>query len=66
VTTPAPAPHRSTPASRPAAADAPALYPDIRRAALEVLATAKAQWWDPAEILRILLTEEVAGRDDPR
>jgi DNA replication protein DnaC len=37
--------------------------PYIRRAAPEVLATAKAQRWDPAEILRILLTEEVAGRE---
>jgi DNA replication protein DnaC len=37
--------------------------PHIRRAAPEVLATAKAQRWDPAEVLRILLTEEVAGRD---
>ena len=37
--------------------------PHIRRAAPEVLATAKAQRWDPAEVLRVLLTEEVAGRD---
>jgi DNA replication protein DnaC len=37
--------------------------PHIRRAAPEVLATAKAQRWDPAEVLRILLTEEIAGRD---
>ena len=37
--------------------------PHIRRAAPEVLATARAQRWDPAEVLRILLTEEVAGRD---
>ena len=29
----------------------------------EVLATAKAQRWDPAEVLRVLLVEEVAGRD---
>ena len=28
----------------------------------EVLATAKAQRWDPAEALRALLTEELAGR----
>ena len=27
------------------------------------LATAKAQRWDPAEVLRALLAEEVAGRD---
>ena len=28
-----------------------------------MLATAKAQRWDPAEVLKVLLTEEVAGRD---
>ena len=38
----------------------------IRRAAPEVLATAKAQRWDPAEVLRVLLVEEVAGRTGPR
>ena len=37
--------------------------PHIRRAAPEVLATARAQRWEPAEVLRILLVEEVAGRD---
>ncbi len=37
--------------------------PHMRRIAPEVLATAKAQRWDPAEVLRALLTEEVAGRD---
>jgi DNA replication protein DnaC len=37
--------------------------PHIRRAAPEVLATAKAQRWDPAEVLKALLAEEVAGRD---
>jgi DNA replication protein DnaC len=37
--------------------------PHIRRAAPEVLATAKAQRWEPAEILKALLVEEVAGRD---
>ena len=40
--------------------------PHIRRAAPEVLATAKAQRWDPAEVLRVLLTEEVAGGTGPR
>jgi len=38
--------------------------PYLRGAAPEVLATARAQRWDPAETLRVLLTEEVAGRDD--
>ena len=37
--------------------------PHIRRAAPEVLATARAQRWEPAEVLRQLLAEEVAGRD---
>ena len=37
--------------------------PHIRRAAPDVLATARAQRWEPAEVLRVLLTEEVAGRD---
>lgn len=37
--------------------------PYIRRAAPEILATAKAQRWDPAEVLKALLVEEVAGRD---
>lgn len=37
--------------------------PHIRRAAPEVLATAKSQRWAPAEVLRVLMAEEVAGRD---
>ena len=37
--------------------------PYLRKAAPEVLATARAQRWDPAEVLRILLAEEVTGRD---
>ena len=37
--------------------------PYLRRAAGDVLATAKAQRWDPAEVLRVLLEEEVAGRE---
>lgn len=37
--------------------------PYVRAAAPEVLATAKAQRWDPAEVLRVLLTEEIRGRD---
>jgi DNA replication protein DnaC len=37
--------------------------PHIRRAAPEVLATARAQRWEPAEVLRVLLAAEVAGRD---
>jgi DNA replication protein DnaC len=37
--------------------------PYIRKAAPEVLATAKAQRWEPAEVLKALLVEEVTGRD---
>jgi DNA replication protein DnaC len=37
--------------------------PYMRKAAPEVLATARSQRWDPAEVLRVLLEEEVAGRD---
>lgn len=37
--------------------------PYLRQAAPDVCATARAQRWDPAELLRVLLAEEVAGRD---
>ena len=37
--------------------------PYLRQAAPEVCATARAQRWDPAEVLRVLVSEEVAGRD---
>jgi DNA replication protein DnaC len=37
--------------------------PYLRRAAPEVVATAAAQRWDPAEVLRVLLAEEAHGRD---
>ena len=39
-------------------------FPYLRKAAPEVLATARAQRWDPAEVVRILLEEEIRGRDD--
>ncbi|MBR7840056.1 ATP-binding protein, partial [Actinospica durhamensis] len=35
----------------------------LRKAAPDVLATARAQRWDPAEVLKVLITEEVVGRD---
>jgi DNA replication protein DnaC len=38
--------------------------PYLRAAAPDVIATAKAQRWDPAEVLRVLLAEEVMGRDN--
>ncbi|NJP30075.1 ATP-binding protein, partial [Microbispora sp. SCL1-1] len=34
--------------------------PHIRRALPEVVPTAKAQRWDPAEVVRVLLAEEAA------
>jgi len=37
--------------------------PYLRRSAPDVLATARAQRWDPAEVLRVLIAEEVIGRD---
>ena len=37
--------------------------PHIRRVAPEVVATARSQRWEPVEVLRVLLSEEVAGRE---
>jgi DNA replication protein DnaC len=37
--------------------------PYLRKAAPDILATARAQRWDPAEVVRALLQEEVIGRD---
>jgi DNA replication protein DnaC len=37
--------------------------PYVRRAAPELIATAAAQRWEPSEVLRVLFTEEAAGRD---
>jgi DNA replication protein DnaC len=37
--------------------------PYVRKAAPEVIAAATVQRWEPAEVLRVLLTEEAAGRD---
>ncbi len=36
--------------------------PHMRRHAPDVLATAKAQRWEPAEAIQALLAEELAGR----
>jgi len=38
--------------------------PYLRKSAPEICATARAQRWDPAEVLRVLFAEEVRGRDD--
>lgn len=37
--------------------------PYLRRTADEILATARSQRWDPAEVVRVLLDAEAAGRD---
>ena len=37
--------------------------PYLRAAATDVVPTARAQRWDPAELLRVLLSEEITGRD---
>lgn len=37
--------------------------PYIRRSLTDLIPTAKAQRWDPAEVVRVLLAEEAAGRD---
>jgi hypothetical protein len=56
------------PAAPPLPAEPDALVrrmrlPYLRKAAPDVLATARAQRWEPAEVLRVLLAEEVTGRD---
>lgn len=38
-------------------------FPYLRKAAPDVLATARSQRWDPAEVVRVLLEEEIKGRD---
>jgi DNA replication protein DnaC len=68
TTTGATVPTAGMPAPPPLPEDLEALLrrlrlPHVRRHAPEVLATAKAQRWDPAEVLKTLLTEEAAGRD---
>ena len=67
-TTPAAAPTVGVPAPPPLPADIETLLrrlrlPHVRRHAPEVVATAKAQRWEPLEVLRALLTEEAAGRE---
>ena len=62
------APVVGMPAPPPLPADLEALLrrlrmPHARRIAPDVLATARAQRWEPAETLRALLVEEVGGRD---
>jgi len=66
VVTSAP-PAAGTPAAPALPADLEGLLrglrlPHIRRHAPDILATAKAQRWEPAEVLKALLVEEAAGR----
>jgi len=70
LATPAPRSRRSatTPAAPPLSTELQALLrrmrlPYLRAAAPDVLATARSQRWDPAEVLRVLINEEVIGRD---
>jgi DNA replication protein DnaC len=65
---PAAVPAAGVPAPPPLPDDLEALLrrlrlPHIRRHAPQVIATARAQRWEPAEVLRALLTEEAAGRE---
>jgi DNA replication protein DnaC len=60
-------PALGTPTAPPLPAELEALarrlrLPHLRRAAPEVLATARAQRWEPAEVLKALLVAEAAGR----
>lgn len=69
-----PRPRAQAPASAVAATSGAALdeaialtrklkLPHIRRPLTEIVPVAKAQRWDPAEVVRALLAEEAAGRD---
>jgi DNA replication protein DnaC len=58
----------TTPAAPPLPAELDQLLrrlrmPYVRRAAPDVIAAATSQRWEPAEVLRVLLAEEAAGRD---
>jgi DNA replication protein DnaC len=68
ATPPRPRRGATTPAAPPLPAELEALLrrmrlPYLRAAAPDVLATARSQRWDPAEVLRVLINEEVIGRD---
>ena len=61
-------PTTGVPAAPPLPADLQALLhklrlPHIRAAAPQIVATAKAQRWEPVEVLKALFAEEAAGRD---
>lgn len=61
-------PPLGVPTAPPLPADLEALarrlrLPHLRRCAPEIIATAKAQRWDPTEVLKAVLVEEAAGRE---
>jgi DNA replication protein DnaC len=58
-----PSTHGATPAGRPGSVDAPHAVPLHARPGPDILATAKAQRWDPTEVIKALLLEEVTGRE---
>jgi DNA replication protein DnaC len=65
---PAPTPVPSPPTPPPIPAELERVlkrmrFPYLRTAAPNVLATARSQRWDPAEVVRILLEEEIKGRE---
>ena len=62
------APVAGVPVAPPLPADLEVLLrrmrlPYMRTAAPDILATARAQRWDPAEVVKALLVEEVTGRE---
>jgi DNA replication protein DnaC len=68
TTTTTTVPTVGVPTAPPLPADLEALLrrlrlPHVRRHAPDVLATAKAQRWEPVEVLKALMVEEAAGRD---
>ncbi|MFZ1409993.1 MAG: IS21-like element helper ATPase IstB [Micropruina sp.] len=61
-------PAAGIPAAPPLPADLEALmrrmrFPYMRTQAPDILATARTQRWDPAEVIKALLTEEITGRE---
>ncbi len=69
VPAPAPSPLPPPPLAPPIPAELDAVlrrmrFPYLRAAAPDVLATARSQRWDPAEVVRILLEAEIKGRDE--
>ena len=65
---PASAPVLGVPAAPPLPEDVTALLrrlrmPHLRATAPDVVATARTQRWEPIEVLRVLLTAEVTGRE---